>query len=137
VIVVDTNVLAYAVLPGDSSTLVDRVAAHDPDWIAPPFWRLELANLLATAIRARGLSLDGAVAAFSYAERLVSDADLDPSIDERLEMATRGGVSAYDAEFVLVAEKLDLLLITADRRLARAFPSRVRRIDQLPAGDSD
>jgi predicted nucleic acid-binding protein len=133
VIVVDTNVLAYAVLPGDSSTWIERVIAHDPDWIAPPFWRLELANLLATAMRARGLGLDGAVAAFSYAERLVSDADLHPTIEERLEMAARGGVSAYDAEFVLVAEKLDLLLFTADRRLAQAFPARVRGIDQLPA----
>jgi predicted nucleic acid-binding protein len=34
-------------------------------------------------------------------------------------------VSAWDAEFVFVAEALGLPLVSGDKRLARAFPDRV------------
>jgi predicted nucleic acid-binding protein len=122
VIVVDTNVVAYAVLPGDRTESSLAVAERDPAWIAPALWRFELRNVLATAMRLSGLRLSAALAAFSAAEDLVADADLMPSTEECLRLAARGGVSAYDAEFVLVAERLDLPLITADRKLARAFP---------------
>ena len=121
-IVVDTNVVAYAVLPGDRTESSLAVAERDPAWIAPALWRFELRNVLATAMRLSGLRLSAALAAFSAAEDLVADADLMPSTEECLRLAARGGVSAYDAEFVLVAERLDLPLVTADRKLARAFP---------------
>jgi predicted nucleic acid-binding protein len=133
VIVVDTNVLAYAVLPGVASALVARVAERDPSWIAPVFWRRELANVLATSMRVRGVKLEDAVAAFGEAERLVTDAEVEPAIAERLEIAQRGGVSAYDAEFVFVAERFDLVLVTGDRKLALAFPGRVQLIETFAA----
>ena len=38
-IVVDTNVLAYAVLPGERSAAVRALAERDPHWLAPPLWR--------------------------------------------------------------------------------------------------
>ena len=49
-------------------------------------------------------------------------------------MAARGSVSAWDAEFVFVAEALGLPLVTADRRLARAFPGRVVPLAEAIAG---
>ncbi len=42
-----------------------------------------------------------------------------------LELAQRGSISAYDAESVLVAEQMDLELVTGDRRIVKAFPDRV------------
>lgn len=45
-----------------------------------------------------------------------------------------GGVSACDAEFVFVAERLDLVLMTADRKLAAAFPGRVRSMRECAEG---
>jgi predicted nucleic acid-binding protein len=122
VIVVDTNVVAYAVLPGDRTKASLAVAERDAAWIAPALWRFELRNVLATAMRLKSLRLPAALAAFSAAEDLVTDADLVASTEECLRLAVRGGVSAYDAEFVLVAERLDVPLVTADRKLAKAFP---------------
>jgi predicted nucleic acid-binding protein len=133
-IVVDTHLLAYAVLPGATTELVNRVAEIDPDWIAPALWRKELANVLATTMRVHGLALDEALVAFSDAERLVSDAEIVPAIAEQLEIAERGGVSAYDAEFVFVAERFDLALVTGDRKLARAFPGRAQSIAEFATG---
>ena len=121
-IVVDTNVVAYAVLPGDRTEASLAVAERDPAWIAPALWRFELRNVLATAMRLKSLRLPAALAAFSAAEDLVADADLVASTEECLRLAARGGISAYDAEFVLVAERLDVPLVAADRKLAKAFP---------------
>ena len=130
-IVVDTNLLAYAVLAGERSELAERVALRDSDWIAPGLWRHEMANVLATAMRARGLSMTEALYAFAAAERLVVDAEIEPGLADRLELAARGQVSAYDAEFVAVALRLDLPLVTADRRLAQAFPKSVLRVEEF------
>jgi predicted nucleic acid-binding protein len=134
VIVVDTNLVAYAVLPGERTADALRVADRDSNWVAPPVWRRELRNVLATLMRVRHLSLGRALLAFEAAEELVTDATVEPSIEECLRLAARGQVSAWDAEFVFVAEALGLPLVTADKRLARAFPGLVVPLEDLVAG---
>jgi predicted nucleic acid-binding protein len=122
------------VLPGEHNESVLRAAERDPEWLAPPLWRIEMRNVLATAMRVRKLPLELAVAAFEEAEQLVAEAGFEPTAAESLEVAARGGVSAYDAEFVCVAERLGLQLVTGDRRLARAFPGRAISIEEFAAG---
>jgi predicted nucleic acid-binding protein len=129
VIVVDTNLVAYAVLPGERTEAALALAERDPEWIAPALWRRELRNVLATLMRVRRLPLARALAAFRAAEELVTDATIEPSNEQCLRLAARGGISAWDAEFVFVAEALALPLVTADKRLARAFPGRVIALD--------
>lgn len=132
-IVVDTNILANAVLPGDHAEAALLAARKDPAWVAPSLWRIELRNVLATAMRVRAMPLERALAAFASAEQFVADAGVEPTTEECLDIAARGGISAYDSEFVFVAERLDLVLVTADRKLARAFPARARLIEQFVA----
>jgi len=108
VIVVDTNVIAYAVLPGERTKAALALAERDPEWVAPALWRRELRNVLATVMRVHRLPLDRALAAFSAAEGLVTDATVQPSTEDCLRMAARGRVSAWDAEFVCVADAVGL-----------------------------
>lgn len=133
-IVVDTNLVAYAVLPGERTADALTLAERDPDWVAPALWRRELRNVLATLMRVRRIPLAHALGAFHAAEQLVTDATIEPSTEQCLRVAQLGRVSAWDAEFVFVAEALGLPLVTADRRLARAFPGRVVALDDLIAG---
>lgn len=133
-IAVDTNVIAYAVLPGERTKAALALAERDPEWVAPALWRRELRNVLATLMRVRQLPLRQALAAFSAAEALVTDATVEPSTGECLRLAARGRVSAWDAEFVFVAEAAGLPLVSADRKLARAFPGRVVALEDLPLG---
>ena len=133
-IVVDTNLVAHAVLPGERTDDALTLAGRDPAWVAPALWRRELRNVLATVMRLRHLPLARALAAFAAAEKLVTDASIEPSTEECLRLAARGRVSARDAEFVFVADALGLPLVTADKRLARAFPGRVVPLEDLIAG---
>jgi predicted nucleic acid-binding protein len=133
-IVVDTNLVAYAVLPGERTADALTLAERDSEWVAPAIWRRELRNVLATMMRVRRLPLAHALAAFQAAEELVTDATVEPSVEQCLRLAARGRVSAWDAEFVFVADSLGLPLVTADKRLARAFPGRVVPLEDLIAG---
>ena len=51
-IVVDTNLIAYAVVPGARTEAALSVLGADPAWVAPALWRSELRNALATTMRA-------------------------------------------------------------------------------------
>lgn len=133
-IVVDTNVIAYAVLPGEHSRAAWALVERDPAWVAPPVWRRELRNVLATLMRVRHLTLKQALLAFDAAERLVSDAQVEPSTEECLRLAAAGRISAWDAEFVFAAEAIGVPLFTSDRKLARAFPDRAVPLEDVHPG---
>jgi predicted nucleic acid-binding protein len=134
VIVVDTNILAYAVLPGEKTAAALALVERDPFWVAPALWRRELRNVLATLMRVRRLPLPSALAAFAEAERLVTDVSIEPTTQDCLRLAARGRVSAWDAEFVFVADALGAPLVSADKRLMRAFPGRVVSLTEMAAG---
>jgi len=123
VIVVDTNVLAYAAIPGQSTVDALAALARDPEWVAPPLWRSELRNVLVLEVRFRGMSLGDALAAFSEAEALVAEPDFPVDTAKVLALAGASGASAYDCEFVALAEELGVPLVTGDRRLAERFPA--------------
>ena len=133
-IVVDTNLIAYAVVPGERTDAALAVLGVDPQWVAPPLWRSELRNALLTTMRAGKLTLAGALGAFEEADRLVSDVGLEEETEACLRMAEKGKISAYDAEFVLAAERLGLPLVSADRKLSKAFPGRVLSPEEFVAG---
>lgn len=133
-IVVDTNLIAYAVVPGERSDSALAVLDADPEWVAPPLWRSELRNALVTTMRAGRLSLAGAVASFEEANRVVLDTDLEEETEACLRLAEEGKISAYDAEFVLAAVRLGRPLVTADRKLAKVFPGRVLSPEEFVAG---
>lgn len=133
-IVVDTNVLVYAVRPGQHTEAALQARRRDPEWVAPAFWRLEMRNVLAVSMRVEGMELETALEAFAAAADLVEDVAIEPAVEESLRLTQRASISAYDAEFVLVAERLEVLLVTADRRLAQRLPGRAVSLEEFVAG---
>lgn len=127
-IVVDTNVVAYLFLPSDLTSAAERVLAHDAEWAAPLLWRSEFRSILTGAIRRRALSLARAVAIAVAAEGQLQGREFTVESARVLSLAHRSGCSAYDCEFVALAENLDLPLVTNDRDILRAFPGRARRL---------
>jgi predicted nucleic acid-binding protein len=131
VIVVDTNVLVYAVRPGQQTEAALRAKRRDPDWLAPAFWRLEMRNVLALSMRVDGMTMETALEAFAAAEELVEDVELESVVEDSLDLCRQASISAYDAEFVLTAQRLGVPLLTADRRLAERAGDRAVRLDRF------
>lgn len=125
-IVVDTNVIAYLYLPGDRTAAAEVLCRQDSEWSAPLLWRSEMRNVLATQIRAGRIELDGAQSIQTEAEQLLHGREFAVDSAEVLRLAADSGCSAYDCEFVVLADYFDVPLYSADQRLVERFPHRAR-----------
>jgi predicted nucleic acid-binding protein len=125
VIVADVNVIAYLYLPGKFSEKVEDLLLRDGEWAVPRLWRSEFRNILSTYMRQKLLTLDAAMAIDARAEALVADNEYDVSSLAVLKLAAESGCSAYDCEYVALAEHLDAKVVSADAKLRKAFPKRV------------
>jgi len=128
VIVVDTNVLAYLLIPGKFTASAEQLLRSDPDWAAPVLWRSELRNVLATYVRADKLPLADAAALYTRASAIVGPDQYNVDTLQVLRLSYESGCSAYDCECVALAEYLDVPLVTADAKLVKAFPGRTRAL---------
>jgi predicted nucleic acid-binding protein len=126
VIVVDTNVVAYLLLPGPQTALAEELLIQQPEWAAPPLWRSEWRNVLAGYLRRGTLDLDQALALQQQAELLVIRHEEPVSSRAVLQLVASSRCSAYDCEFVAAAQQLGVPLVTADRALWAAFPDVAR-----------
>jgi predicted nucleic acid-binding protein len=119
-IVADCNLIAYLLLEGPRTRTAEAVFLRDPAWAAPLLWRSELRNVLATQMRLNRLPLAEALLKMTEAETVIGSLQFPVSSDEVLEECARSGVSAYDAEYLVVARKLEIPLLTHDQRLLSA-----------------
>lgn len=129
-IVVDTNVLAYLLLPGPKTELAEILRQQDRDWVAPPLWRSELRNVLSGYLRRDLLQRSAAVALMQEAEAILSAHEEPVSTELVLELVSTSQCSAYDCEFVAAAQQLDVPLVTEDRAILAAFPDRAQSLHQ-------
>jgi predicted nucleic acid-binding protein len=129
-IVVDTNVLAYLLLPGPKTSLAEALLLDHPQWAAPPLWRSEWRNLLATYLRRDLLNLPAALALMEKAEAILSAHEQPVSSEQVLALASSSRCSAYDCEFVAAAQQLGVPLVTEDRMILSAFPVEARPLHQ-------
>ena len=121
-IVIDTNIIGYLFLTGNQSALAETVLRKDGDWVAPPLWRSELRNVLTSYMRQQWLSLSEAMQIMEVATEFMSGNEFEVKNSRVLELANQSGCSAYDCEFVALADELDLMLVTADKKILGAFP---------------
>lgn len=121
-IVADANLLAYLLLPGDRTEEAEAVFAADPGWVVPALCLSELRSVAMKYFRTKHLSLAEAHRFVERAEELVDGRIAAVESRRVLTLAAAGGCSTYDAEYVALAEALDLPLVTTDLRVVRAFP---------------
>ncbi len=134
-IVVDTNVLAYLLVPGPFTPRSEALLRRDAAWAAPPLWRSELRNVLVNHMKASHTSLKVALAAMAHAEELMSERTTEVSTPAVLDLAARSGCSAYDCEFIALAIELEAPLVTCDRKLVKAFPRVARLLENAVEGE--
>ena len=121
-IVVDTNILAYLYLPTAQTSKAEALLERDSDWAAPILWRSEFRNILAGYLRRGTLTFEAACSIQAEAEDLLAGREFDVNSYRALELVRDSNCSAYDCEFVALAENLYTTLVTLDARLLKAFP---------------
>jgi predicted nucleic acid-binding protein len=123
-IVVDTNVVAYLLLSGPHTASAAQALRRDPEWAAPLLWRSELRNVLSLYLRQQTLTLEQANEIMNAAQELLDHREYNVVSWQVLRLAAASGASAYDCEFVALAEDLDVPFVTVDGRLVERFPRR-------------
>jgi len=125
VIVADTNLIAYLLIPGQYSKEAESVYVKDPQWVAPLLWRSEFRNILALYVRRGLMDLHDAYGTMEQAERLMRGQEFEVVSARVLRLAATSGCCAYDCEFVALAQDLGVTMVTSDRILVTRFKPTV------------
>ena len=133
-IVADTNLISYLLIEGVHTPKAEAVYARDSVWMLPPLWRSEFLNVLARSVSTGLLNEQTALTAWAKATRVVNEREVEPDPTAVLRMAIRSRISAYDAQFVALAQMLAVPLVTADRQLAKRCPDHAILMDRFLAG---
>ena len=130
-IVVDTNLLAYLLLPTPYSAQAEAVLIKDSDWFAPQLIHSEFRNVLLGAVRRNDVARIDAASFLARAHDVIAvhETTLDgPAI---FELAIDSGCNAYDCEFVWLARHLRSPLVTANKKVLEKFPRQAVTIQDF------
>jgi predicted nucleic acid-binding protein len=121
-IVVDTNVIAGLWVPNDMDELVSEVLRKDDEWVAPLLWRSEFRNVLSIYLRKDILEFPVVLLATEEAEQLMDANEFEVNSTQVMSFVSDSSCSAYDCEFVALADDLNVPLVTFDKKILREFP---------------
>ncbi len=121
-IVVDSNVIAHALITSECSSEVLELWKIDCEWNAPLLWISELRSTLLKYIRIDHFSIFLANEVLTTAREMMSSGNGTVGDEHVLRLAVDSGCSTYDSEFVAMAQQMDAPLLTYDRKLLNAFP---------------
>lgn len=122
-IVADTNLIGYLYLESNSSALAEQAWRKDAEWVAPLLWRSEFRNVLAHYIRKQWLTLEESQQIMTSALELMETQEYEVDSDRVLRLAAGSNCSAYDCEFVALAQELGISLVTVDKQILKDFPA--------------
>ena len=120
-IVVDTNVISYFYLSSEYSVMTENLFLKNPTWAAPLLWRSEFRNILSFYIRKQIITLHDAMQIFETAESLLQGREYEVNSNQVLKLSQESGCSAYDCEFVNLAQDLNVPLVTMDKKILDNF----------------
>ena len=104
-IVADTNLIAYLMIHSDFTPQAENIFEVDREWAAPLLWRSEFRNILARYLRRDDISFDEALSILQEAEDLIGDREFELSSVEILRLVRQPTCTAYDCEFVALAQR--------------------------------
>ena len=128
-IVVHTNVIAYLLLPGEWTQSAEALLEHDSRWVAPSLWRSEFRNILAGYLRRGTLTYDQTLAVQLTAEEILGGNEMSVESRSVLQLVRDSRCSAYDCEFVALAQQFKVILYTMDPTVLAAFPDTARSLE--------
>jgi len=122
VIVVDTNIIVHYWLKSELNSNAEQLLINDPDWIAPLLWRSEFRNVLSLYIKRDLLDIETAHRIIEMAERQFMGNEYLVDSKRVVNLSNSSGCSAYDCEFIFLAQEFSVKLYTTDKQLLKSFP---------------
>jgi predicted nucleic acid-binding protein len=122
-IVVDTNIIVHYWLKSEFNPNAERLLQKDPGWIAPFLWRSEFRSVLSLYLKKELLDLDNANKIIELAEKQFIGNEYLVDSKSVLKLSKESGCSAYDCEFVFLADEFSVKLCTTDKQLLKNFPA--------------
>ncbi len=110
-------------LPGEHTATAERLLAADREWAAPLLWRSEFRSVLAGMVRRGRLDIARATRIAAEAEGHLAAREYAVATRDVLRKIGASRCSAYDCEFVVLAEALGVPLVTTDRQVLASFPT--------------
>lgn len=128
-IVVDVSVLFGFVVSRDAyHALAVAARERDAEWQVPRLARSEFRSIAAGHLR-RGEPLANVLAAAANAQWAVSVHDM--SDQEVFAVVQESSLSAYDAEYVALARRFGVQLVTTDRQVLECYPHLAVRLQEF------
>ncbi len=114
--------LAYAWLPSHYTEDVETLLMTDRQWMSPFLWRSEFRNILTKYLRANHYSFSQIIEIMRKAEEFMTNREYLVKSEIALNLVNGSGCSAYNCEYVALANELGTKLITYDKELIQEFP---------------
>lgn len=134
-IVVDVNTLVYLWIPGEMTGSAEKALERDPYWVSSILWRSEFRNILAGYLRRGDLEPQAALRCIAGAESQMSGREYFIPSALVMKKVTASSCSAYDCEYVALAEDFNTTLVTSDKRILDDFPKLTTSLKAFAAGD--
>lgn len=131
-IAVDTNAIAYLWIPGDNTALAEKVLQKDREWATSSLWRSEFRNVLANYMRRGELTVDEACECMERAAAQLAGYEYKVPSRPVMQLVACSKCTAYDCEFVTVAEDLGVPLVTSDKLILQEFPDVAISLTDFP-----
>ena len=122
-IVVDTNVIVNLWVPGENSKHAEELIKKDREWAVPILWRSEFRSVMSMYLKKKLLTLDMILRIIENAEEQLQANEFNVSSIQVMELVNKSNCSAYDCEFICLAQSLKTKLITSDKQILKEFPS--------------
>ena len=129
-IVVDANIVAYWTIKGAQTEAATRLRVADPVWVVPALCQHELLNVLWMYMRGDEMTLPQAIAVWDDCKAVIEGSGYEVPAHEILSLAQERNITAYDAQYVVLARELGVPLITEDKKLQSRCPDEARSMQE-------
>ncbi len=133
-IVVDVNTIAYLWIPGEMTEFAERALAKDGQWVSSTLWKSEFRSILAQYLRKGDLDSRTAQRCLEGAESQMSDQEYILPSSLVMRKVSASNCSAYDCEYVALADDLGVKLVTSDKQILREFPKTAISLKMFAKG---
>ena len=125
-IVADTNLLVYRSIETPFAPLAKRWFEVDPLWMVPTIWRFEFTNAIVMHVRKGVITRAEGATAIDEAIKTYSSNEIVVDQTTAFNLAMQLRLSAYDANFILLAQALGTYCVTGDQQMLERAPRWAR-----------